>query len=475
MSNSNEKKFSPRFAKSVEELIFYTDTSQEDYPVYLSNNFEVRIKKRPEDAEKFAVFHLKSVEIAERYDDPEASYSRLRHRLPSDYNVTKEVTVDHYLSTYPQLPLNAIINVAKDIKTKVFLRTLRLSYEIYRGDYGELVAEAPATVVAVYVQPPYDERSWDDKKFAITFSTLKRFLSKLPPDIATSIQKISYVDKVTAERIGALPFIKIKFCLPSPELAKAFEDVKKWLEGVEEVQAQAPEAEEGEVEAQTPVQIQVPEVKPKELEVELEVPTMPTAVQPQVPQVPPAPPKPSLVKVYLLSMRLPSKYLVQKVEVEKVSESFLREVRKWEGVTAEIASRLETIRRNCYAKASRIFAYVEDFGTWIAVTNEAVDEARKISEYVKAELSNLRLDQVKNITLSAYTVEAIPVYLEPEDAKKLLNAAIAHLSADVDELESKIAEAEKEQKKEALKRLESNLKYKQELLNAFKRFLQTLT
>jgi hypothetical protein len=186
------------------------------------------------------------------------------------------------------------------------------------------------------------------------------------------------------------------------------------------------------------------------------------------------PPKPSLVKVYLLSMRLPSKYLVQKVEVQKVPEG-LREVRKWEGEVAEVASRLETIRRNCYAKASRVFAYVEDFGTWIAVTNEAVDEAKKISEYVKAELSSLRLDQVKNISLSAYAVEAIPVYLEPEDAKKLLNAAIQHLSADVEELEAKITEAEKEQKKEALRRLENNLKYKQELLNAFKRFLQTLT
>jgi hypothetical protein len=82
----------------------------------------------------------------------------------------------------------------------------------------------------------------------------------LPPDLAPAIQKIAYVDKVTAERIGALPFIKIKFCLPSPELFKAFEDVKKWLEGVEEIQAQAvvPEAEEGEAEAQARAPIQVP-------------------------------------------------------------------------------------------------------------------------------------------------------------------------------------------------------------------------
>jgi hypothetical protein len=247
--------------------------------------------------------------------------------------------------------------------------------------------------------------------------------------------------------------------------------VKKWLEGVEEVQDQTLEAEGEEAQAQAPVQIQVPEIeiKPKELEVELEVPTVTTAVQPQ-PQVPPTPSKPSLVKVYLLSMRLPSKYLVQEVKVDKNVE-----VRRWEDVRAEIASHLEGLRRKCYDKISRIFAYVEDFGTWIAVTDEAVEEAKNVSDFIKSELSKLQIDQVKKVDLNAYSVKAIPVYLEPEDAKEILNAAIAHLSADVEELEAKIAEAEKEQKKEALKRLESSLKYKQELLNAFKRFLQTLT
>jgi uncharacterized protein YlaN (UPF0358 family) len=240
--------------------------------------------------------------------------------------------------------------------------------------------------------------------------------------------------------------------------------MKRWLEGLEEVQAL--EAEEGEVEAQAPVQIQVPElkVKPKELEVELEVPTVTTAVQP-----PQAPPKPSLVKIYLLSMRLPSKYLVQQVEINENIE-----VRRWEGERAEMASRLEGIRRACYSKIERVFAHVESFGTWIAVTDEAVDEAKKVSDFIKSELKALQIDQVKKVDLDAYSVKAIPIYLEPEDAKEILNAAIAHLSADVEELEAKIAEAEKEQKKEALKRLESSLKYKQELLNAFKRFLQTI-
>jgi hypothetical protein len=453
MSNSNDRKFPPRFARSSEELVFYTDTDQSDYPIYLTPTLEVRIKKRPEDVERYVTFHLKSIEIASHYDS-EHFYRGLPALLPRSDKEVKDL--NDYLKAYPQLPLQTVFNIANDLKCKVYVRELKLSYEVYKGDYEELVAEVPATVLAVILEPPYGDR-FENQRFAITYSTLKRLVSKLPPDL------------------GTLPFIKIKFCLPSPELENAFNEMKKWLEGVEEIQA--PEAEEGEAEAQASVQIQVQipevEIKPKELEVELEAPTMPTAVQPQ-PQAP-IPSKPSLVKVYLLSMRLPSKYLVQKVEVEKVSETFFKEVRKWEGAVAEIASRLETIRRNCYTKASRVFAYVEDFGTWIAVTDEAVDEARRISEYVKSELSGLRLDQVKNISLNAYTVEAIPIFLEPEDAKKLLNAAIQHLSADVEELEAKITEAEKEQKKEALRRLENNLKYKQELLNAFKRFLQTLT
>jgi hypothetical protein len=43
-----------------------------------------------------------------------------------------------------------------------------------------------------------------------------------------------------------------------------------------------------------------------------------------------APAKPELVKIYLLSMKLPSKYLVQAVEADRGVE-----VRKWEGLARE--------------------------------------------------------------------------------------------------------------------------------------------
>ena len=185
----------------------------------------------------------------------------------------------------------------------------------------------------------------------------------------------------------------------------------------------------------------------------------------------PTPAKPELVKIYLLNMKLPSKYLVQKVEVSEKTE-----IRKWEGVAADIASRIEGIRRSAYAMVRRAFAYVEEFGTWIAVSEEAVEEAKKVSEWVREELSKLPLTQVKqsfNID-KLYTVKAVSIYLEPEDAKELLYAAIKHLSEDVGELRQRIEEAEKEQKKSALKQLQQDLMYKQKLLETFKKYLDTL-
>ena len=80
-------------------------------------------------------------------------------------------------------------------------------------------------------------------------------------------------------------------------------------------------------------------------------------------------------------------------------------------------------RREAYKRVSRAFAHVEEFGTWIAVTDEAVAEAGKVSDWIREELSKLPLQQVKaNVDVDKlYSVKAIPIYLEPEDAKALLD------------------------------------------------------
>ncbi len=174
-----------------------------------------------------------------------------------------------------------------------------------------------------------------------------------------------------------------------------------------------------------------------------------------------------LVKLYFLGMRLPSPYLVQKYE----SEGYV-EKRIWsDRVRRELKRRLEAIRRACYDKISRVFAAVEEYGVWIAVTDAAVREAERISRWVISRLSRLPLKEVKDVDLSRYTVKAIPVYLEPEHAREILELAERHLSADVEVLR-RIEEAEKEREEEKAWKLKNNLRQKLKLLEEVKAMLK---
>jgi hypothetical protein len=237
----------------------------------------------------------------------------------------------------------------------------------------------------------------------------------------------------------------------------------------EEVAPTAVGEEEQEPTPATAVEVPEVEVKPKELEVVLE--GAPARAEAVAPTAVGAPSREGLVRVYLLNMRLPSKYLVQKIVREGS-----KEIRSWEGVASEVASKLEGIRRACYDKLSRVFAFVEDFGVWVAVTEEGVEEARKVSEWVRGELSKLPIATIKSgvDVNKLYTVRAVPVYLEPDDAEELLKAAIRRMSQDVAELEARISEARQAENKRALWRLESDLEHRKRLLETFRKHLEVL-
>ena len=198
----------------------------------------------------------------------------------------------------------------------------------------------------------------------------------------------------------------------------------------------------------------------RELEIEFEEP----AAQPEFTAV-----RSKLVKVHLLAMRLPSRYLLQSVRFVAVAGG-VEEVRRWEGERARLAKHLETVRRRAYAMASRVFAFVEEYGTWIAVSEEAVREAERISRYVQLELAKLGLAQYAE----RYRVRAVPVYLEPEEAEELLQAAIQHLSEDVEELEVKIEVAQRMRARSSLQRLEREKECREALLKAFKEYLASV-
>jgi len=236
----------------------------------------------------------------------------------------------------------------------------------------------------------------------------------------------------------------------------------------EDEEEAAEEVDEGE---QTGVDKIITEVeKAAALEVELEEPAPVPASAPAAPAVQQqhertAVQRRELVQVYLLRMRLPSKYLVQEVEY---ADRGRQEIRKF---TDDRASALETLRRRIYEQISHVFCAVEEYGVWIAVSEEAVKEAAQLGGLVKDELRRLGFDEK---VISRYDVKAVKVYMEPGEAKELLEAAVRQLSAEVEELEKRIAQAEAEAKKSAVRRLAQDLSYRRALLETFKKVLTSL-
>jgi hypothetical protein len=61
------------------------------------------------------------------------------------------------------------------------------------------------------------------------------------------------------------------------------------------------------------------------------------------------------------------------------------------------------------------------------------------------------------------------------DAKALLESAIAKLRDDISQIQARIQEAEAEEKKKALTKLESELNFRQALLEAFRKYLEQVS
>lgn len=114
----------------------------------------------------------------------------------------------------------------------------------------------------------------------------------------------------------------------------------------------------------------------------------------------------------------------------------------------------------------------------MAVSEDAVEKCREASDYVRGELEKLKgkLEELKGgrLDLDRYSVRAVPVYLEPRDALELLSEAYSLLSSEVSKLRERIEEAERERRRESLRKLEKRLEYRVALLEAVRRQLGRL-
>jgi hypothetical protein len=379
-------------------------------------------------------------------------------------------------------PVDSGVKMAKQMESTT-INGVRFEHQ-YNLEF-EVELNAGDRVVAERFTIPIYEHSvagWKNEKqaWAIAHSTIKRYnLDKVADWVIFPHYYSAKKAKWDKMLIVALP-------------RDTVEQANKWVHDkilelmiTKASQAQVPTAVGAEAE-QKEVSVEELEKMLQELEKGKEtipvVPTTATAVPSVQVQAPPPPPPPpsrrELVKIYELIMRLPSKYLVQQSKYVKTEAGGVAEQRVWEGLAQHVASRLEGIRRTAYDRIERLgsFAHVKEFEKWIAVTDKAVKDAEELSKWVREELSKLPLKQLRpDIDIDKlYAVKAMSVYLEPEDAKLLLETAIAELEEAREELEKRIQEAEQEKKKSTVRKLEQELEYTKQVLEQFKKFLQQL-
>mgnify|MGYP005618703973 CR=1 FL=1 len=183
-----------------------------------------------------------------------------------------------------------------------------------------------------------------------------------------------------------------------------------------------------------------------------------------------APARGELVSIYLLAMHLPSADLIAD-DYTDAGKGIVRRIKEWRGENAQrVAREIETMRRGAYRRIERLWCMVREFGVWIAVTEAGVREAERISKEVRERLHQLGLGEVEH----RYFVRAIRVFLEPSDAKLLLDAAVRQLSTEVEELERRIKDAEVAQNRRLVKELMYKREYVKHLLTTLKNYIENI-
>ncbi|MCW4047130.1 MAG: hypothetical protein NWE99_06170 [Candidatus Bathyarchaeota archaeon] len=184
MSSSNST--TQRVVTTAEDLVFYTDTDQKDYPIFITSQREVYVKKRPADVA--ATFYVKSVSKIE---------SEIVHELlEKAIGVLKEVT-----NHDPEV------------------QRLEVVYEVYQGDMEKLLGEAKAyTIRLVSVSTPYSGVKYSgNRAWAIGHSWKKRIIAKAP-----ELEEYIYLKGEEGKKGRAYVNVIVKLPVVTEELNRLF-------------------------------------------------------------------------------------------------------------------------------------------------------------------------------------------------------------------------------------------------------------
>jgi hypothetical protein len=190
-------------ANTPADLVFYTNTDESGYPIYITADREVWIKARPRRRVRVDEYSVEN-----RYDIP---------ILATFY--VKEVAETCEDVKHPLLDVTVAVvkEVTKEEPAKVI--KLTILYEVYRGDMESLLGEAKAYAIKVVTkETPFSGLKYDSNKaWAIGYDWKKRMIAKCP-----QIAKYVYVKGDTGKRGRAFVWLNIKLPVATPEFEVLF-------------------------------------------------------------------------------------------------------------------------------------------------------------------------------------------------------------------------------------------------------------
>jgi len=196
-----------KVVKTPEDVIYYTDTDDKGYPIYITVLNTVRLKKRP-DAVIKGVIYVKAIEKAE-----EITHPLFEHAI----NAMKDVTGEQPSWIY---------------RTKIV-------YEIYRGEMEELLGEAAGYAIKIVTPSKFSGDKYAAKKaFASAYDAKRRIAVKYK-----EFENRVYVEGEYGRRGRAYVNIVIKLPIATEEFSRLVSQLIK-KEEVEEEEKEIKEVKE---------------------------------------------------------------------------------------------------------------------------------------------------------------------------------------------------------------------------------------
>ncbi|MEM1523440.1 MAG: hypothetical protein QXU69_10445 [Thermofilaceae archaeon] len=192
-----------RIASTPEDIVFLTDTDQQNYPIYITEDREVWLKARPHRLVGEDEWNRKRV-----YDVPIVATFFVKNVEETNAELSHEL-------------LEIAKNIMQEVtKKEVTIRKVETTYEVYQGDVARLLGEAKAyTIKIISDKTPYSGVKHSYRQaWAIGYDWKKRIVAKEP-----RLEKYAYLKGEEGKHGRAYVRLYVKLPVVTEEFAKLFD------------------------------------------------------------------------------------------------------------------------------------------------------------------------------------------------------------------------------------------------------------